>query len=47
MAPFLSHPLGEAALNRFDDGIALILMAESTKHVFKFAFHLENPGLIR
>ncbi len=31
-------------LARCDDGIALILIAESTKHVIKLAIHLGNPG---
>ena len=40
----MSHPQGETGLTRRDDGIALILIAESPKKVIKLAIHLENPG---
>ena len=41
----MSHPQGETGLTRRDDGIALILIAESPKKVIKLAIHLGNPGL--
>ena len=40
----MSHPQGETGLTRRDDGIALILIAESPKKVIKLAIHLGNPG---
>ena len=41
---FWIHPPGETGLARRDDGITLILIAESTKKVIKLAIHLGNPG---
>ena len=43
---FWIHPSGETDLARHDDGIALILIAESLKQVIKLAIHLGNPGLM-
>ena len=37
-------PPGDTGLARCDDGITLILIAESTKHVIKLEIHLGNPG---
>ena len=42
---FWIHPPGDTALDRCDDGIALILIAELPKHVIKLATHPGNPGL--
>ncbi len=39
-------PPGDTGLARCDDGITLILIAESTKYVIKLAIHLGNPGWI-
>ncbi len=43
---FWIHPPGDTGLARCDDCIALILIAESTKHVIKLAIHLGNLGLV-
>ena len=40
----MSHPQGETGLTCRDDGIALILIAESPKKVIKLAIYLGNPG---
>jgi len=42
---FWVHPPGDAGLARCGVGIALILIAESTKQVIKLLIHLGNPGL--
>ena len=42
---FWIHPPDETDLARRDDGIALILIAESLKQVIKLAIHLGNLGL--
>ena len=39
------HPPGDIGFARCDDGIALILIAESPKQVIKLVIHLGNPGL--
>ena len=41
---FLIHPPGDIGFARNADGIALILIAESTKQVIKLVIHLGNPG---
>ncbi len=42
---FKPHPPGEAGLTRLDDGIALILIAESPRQVTIITIHLGDPGL--
>ena len=40
----IDRPPGETDSACRDDGIALILIAESLKQVIKLAIHLGNPG---
>ena len=40
------HPPGDTGTARCDDGLALILIAETPKQAIKLEIYLGNPGLI-